>query len=458
MKILLLNPPGSKLYIRDYFCSKVSQADYLHPPIDFVMLSGLLRGKGNKIYLIDSIAERLSRMQTLSKIGSISPDVVIMLVGSCSWLEDREFSKDLRTAFTGKLIGIGDICHEDGRQRLIENPQFDAFSTSFVSPSIKDYLSGHTENTSNMILKEDSNGGDHLGRMVGEFSIGSPIHSLFQDRGYRYAFIRSSKFTTTLTEYGCPFVCSFCIIRKLGYAKRPIDEVVLELQDIGRCGIEEIFFLDQTFGMSRERLKEICRWTKRLSLEWICFSRIDVLDEESIRLMSSSGCHTIIFGVESGDERILKEYRKGYNIRQIQETFKICKRYGIRTVGTFIIGLPEDTPETIEKTIRFSKKVGCDYASFNVAVPRMGTDLRKIAIEKGLIDPENDVMDQSGFDVAMPTNSIDIKRLSRLRQKAVISFYLRPHYIFKRVLSIKSGYDFYNQFRNAFSIVRNLFK
>jgi hypothetical protein len=87
----------------------------------------------------------------------------------------------------------------------------------------------------------------------------------------------------------------------------------------------------------------------------------------------------------------------------------------------------------------------------------MGTDLRKIAIDNGLIDPENDVMDQSGFDVAMPTKTLDLKTIARLRRKAVVTFYLRPNYIFKRIISIKNGYDFYNQFSNAFAIVKKLF-
>ena len=88
-KILLLNPPGKHLYVRDYFCSKISKADYINAPIDLVMLSGVLNTGEFEIILLDAIVEKLSVSHTLTKIKEINPQYIIALIGSASITEDE---------------------------------------------------------------------------------------------------------------------------------------------------------------------------------------------------------------------------------------------------------------------------------------------------------------------------------------------------------------------------------
>ena len=121
--VLLLNPPGKQLYIRDYFCSKVSQADYIHHPIDLVVLSGTL-DLHVELAVIDAIAGAMSPDATLDAINARRPDAVIMLMGSVSLEEDTAFLARMRAVLPGaKIICSGDIFSEDGERYLRTIPQ-----------------------------------------------------------------------------------------------------------------------------------------------------------------------------------------------------------------------------------------------------------------------------------------------------------------------------------------------
>ena len=109
MNILLLNPPGKKLYIRDYYCSKVSKARYLYEPVDLLLLSGLL-SKKHTVHILDAIVERYYPKNCLEKIESINPDLIISLTGAVSFYEDVEFWRMIKTSLKDILIfASGDI-------------------------------------------------------------------------------------------------------------------------------------------------------------------------------------------------------------------------------------------------------------------------------------------------------------------------------------------------------------
>lgn len=457
-KILLLNPPGEKLYIRDYYCSKVSKSNYLFHPIDLLMPSGVV-SKNNEVFLIDSIADRLTPEKCMEKINEIDPDIIISLIGSVALEEDISFLQQL--VQKDRLILLSGDAPMEAPNSWIERHSFvDAIIMDFTSDEITRFIDGQVEGLETIIHK-----GNKREKLQGikrplneEFTITLPRHDLFKPIPYRFPFVRHKEFATVLTSYGCPFKCTFCIIGTVGYKHRSIGNVLAELKDVKRLGIKEIFFYDQTFGVNRKRCLSLCgaMEAEGFGFGWVCFSRVDVLDEETISAMKNAGCHTIIFGVESASEYILKKYQKGYTKEQIKHTFKICKQYKIRTVATFIIGLPEETRETAHETIEFLKEIDCDFASFNVAVPRNTTSLRKEALEAGLITSSFDSMDQTGSVIAMPTNHLSKEEVLSLKKKAVKSFYLRPRYLIKRLTSIRTLYELKEQVSEGIAMFRGL--
>lgn len=453
-KILLLNPPGKNLYIRDYYESKVSQANYSTHPIDLVTLSGTLRQLNCEIFLIDSIVQDISIEETLEKISKINPDFIISLVASVSWDEDMSFLKLMKSKTNCKLIVCGDVLHENPEKYIDEYDFFDAVITDFTSPSIIDYINNPDNyQKSNKILSNSS------GSKETDFS-GLPYHELFIEIHYRYPFITSNRYCSVLTEYGCPFKCTFCMIGTLQHKMKKVEDVIAELKYIKSLNVREIFFVDQTFGTNRARTKILLNEiiNQKLDIYWFGFSRVDVLDEEMLLLMKKSGCHTLILGIESGNDKILSAYRKGYNKEDIRKTLAITNRLKIRTVGTFIFGLPDETTETAKDTLNFLKELPLDYASFSVAVPRAGTDLRKQAISLNLINSDFIRMDQSGTPVAMPTKHLTYEQVRKIRKQAVRAFYLRPKYLIRRIKSIRTFYELANNILNTFHLIRRTWK
>lgn len=452
-KVLLLNPPGKNIYIRDYYCSKTSQANYIYHPIDLVILSGFLRDK-YEVKVIDAIVEKISPDTCLKKIAEFNPDVIVFLTGAVSWYEDIKFLKRVyESSKSIKFIGSGDILREDFEKRFQEARFLYAILLDFTADDVLKIIDGFTTQLRYSVVKE--NGGVKVYSNIEikkEFEIPLPQHELFICKKYRYPFVRGKNFATVLTEYGCPFKCSFCIIGAIGYKYRSPQNVVDELVYLKDLGISEVFFATQTFGAYKEYSKKLCDLIKPLALKWFTFSRVDVVDEELLRKMKDSGCHTIIFGIESGSEEILKKYRKGYTKEQIRSTLEICTKLGIDTVGTFILGLPSETKKTINETMEFLKQLPLDYASFNVAAPRVGTELRKEAISSGLIDENFDLMDQS--TISMNTCELTKEEILRYRREFVREFYFNPSYIWRRIKKINSVYSFFRQINEAIGLIK----
>jgi radical SAM superfamily enzyme YgiQ (UPF0313 family) len=178
--------------------------------------------------------------------------------------------------------------------------------------------------------------------------------------------------------------------------------------------------------------------------------------------MKRAGCHTIILGLESGSDNILKWVKKGYDKQAVGRGFQLCRKHGIRTVATILIGLPEETEVTFADTLKFLREVDPDFASFNVAVPRMDTPLRDNALELGLIDSEFEVMDQSGGSVAMPSLTLTRQQIAAMKRQAIKEFYLNSNYVGARLKQLTLGHtdawsDLRIQMRQGLSLLRNYF-
>lgn len=459
-KLLLLNPPGRRVYLRDYFCSKVSQADYLNHPIDFVYLSGLLRAQ-YAVHLIDAIVDRLSIAKSLSLIQSLQPAVIIGLIGSVSYAEDVAFYRALAAHTSATLLLIGDVLIEDRAARMCELDFAAAFLHDFSDVSVLDFLHGKLAGLTNITFRAQNQvHAAPLARPRHEsFELPIPAHDLFIKKDYRYPFVRKRNFATVMTEFGCPYRCTFCIMSTLGWKIRPVGNVLAELDSVHALGIRELFFLDQTFALLKPRALELLRAMQRRAygFGWLCFSRPDVLDDEVLDEMKSAGCHTLILGLESGEDALLAATNKDYTTAEVFAGFQRCAAHGLRTVATVILGLPEETEDSFQRTMDFLRTVPADFVSFNVAVPRMGTPLRKQALEHQLISPEMQIMDQSGSEIAMPGFTLSREQIAGMRQKAVHEFYFNAHYLRKRLFGLRSLEEARVQIRQGLGLLRNYF-
>ncbi|MFT7462572.1 MAG: anaerobic magnesium-protoporphyrin IX monomethyl ester cyclase [Pseudohongiellaceae bacterium] len=454
--VLLLVPPSPEVTIRDYYCSKTSQANYLHPPIDLSVQGGWFRESGFDVVLLDATVERLTVEQALARLEAVQPSAIFALAGAVSWVGDSAFLRAVHDITEAPIYASGDVFMEDTATHLENNPYLAGVLTDFTSDELCRHLSGQAFERISLVLTGDPP--STFRRTRGSVPIPVPAHDLFLEHDYRYAFARAYPMAGVYVGYGCPYTCSFCITGELGSSTRPVDNMMAEFRALVSWGVKELFVQDQCFGQPRKPFDELLDGmiAEDLGLGWWTFSRCDVVDKELLTKMKAAGCHTLILGVESASEEILSKHRKGYDLGQVQEAFALAEAAGLRTAATFILGLPEETPETIQETINFACSLPADYASFNVAVPRAGTGLRKRAVGEGLIDADLMVMDQSGFEPTLPTLGLTVKELQYWRRRAVISFYLRPSYLWRRLRHLRTPTELFSQLRDAWKLLRNL--
>ena len=443
-KVLLLNPPGKLPYIRDYYCSKVSKGSYIYPPTDLVVLSGIIAEKYD-VAVLDAMALGMDAGLCMTEIGNISPKAIVALAGAVSYHEDAPFLENIKRRYDIPIIVTGDLFLEDGEIILKNYPFLDAILMDFTNADAIAYLDDKEDKIKNMIYRKDGEIKIKISPRTAEkeYTIPIPRHELFMDN-YNYPFVRRRPFATVLTDYGCPYKCSFCVIASLGYKFRSVENVMSELRYLKNLRCREIYFNDQTFGVNRARAKELCKRMveEKIGFGWVCWSRVDVINEELLKLMKGAGCHTILFGVETASEKSLKSMGKGYTLREVEETFRLCKKYGVRTLATYILGLPGENKKDIIKTIEFAIKLDSDFVSFNTLIPRAGTQIRQYAINSGWIAEGNIRMDQSGTYAVMGNEALTGDEIVELKSYAVKHFYGRPSYIAKRFLGVRSLYEF----------------
>lgn len=231
------------------------------------------------------------------------------------------------------------------------------------------------------------------------------------------------KGATLLTSRGCPFSCSYCgcnliFGKRLRFKPRALIEAEIKyLRDT--YDIEGIWIIDDTFTIHTPHAIETCDILKRYNMLWACQSRVDTINEPLIKIMKDAGCIQIDFGVESGSQRILDEIiGKGTTVEQAIRAFDMAKRHGIRTFANFMIGLPTETYDDLQSTIKLADRLNADMHIFSIATPLPGTKLYDMIGEE--ISPhEYSLLNWNGSALTEKLNKSKIKNLAMERNKLV---------------------------------------
>lgn len=197
-------------------------------------------------------------------------------------------------------------------------------------------------------------------------------------------FARSQKelknvMSTIVTSRGCPFGCTFCASQRTGYRYRSAENVINEIRQVKeKYETKNFYFVDDTINVHRERLVQLCKALKGENIIWRCNGRYDLMDKELLRLMKDSGCANISFGVESGDDDVLKRINKRLTVNEIKEKAKMVHEVGIGQTINFMFGFPFEEPENIENTIKLIKELepyASDVQRAGLLIPFPGTIL-----------------------------------------------------------------------------------
>jgi anaerobic magnesium-protoporphyrin IX monomethyl ester cyclase len=235
-------------------------------------------------------------------------------------------------------------------------------------------------------------------------SIPFPARDLYDHTQYKEYYMRNYGFTMTqmMCSRGCPFSCDFCSRPVFGraYTARSSKNIVDEMEEILSYGYDRIWLSDDIFPIDRKMVVQVCEEIIRrgLKFEWGCLCRADLMNRELAEKMRQAGCWQIFFGLESGDDHVLKLMNKGITVQQSRIAVKACADAGIRVGAFFILGYPGETNETMLKTIRLATSLPLTYFSFTVPYPIPGTKLYEKVYHRMQTDewnkPRNTSVDQ----------------------------------------------------------------
>lgn len=274
--------------------------------------------------------------------------------------------------------------------------------------------------------------------------------------------------TNMLTSRGCPYNCIFCASRRISghkYRVRSPEKVVEEIDVlVSQYGIRNIGMADDNFIVDRKRTERICDMLIKegynRKADWVCAARADGVDGPLLKKMRAAGCRCICVGIETGSQRLMNILKKHLKLEKVEEGVKMMRKARIKVRGTFMLGIPTETEEETLQTINFAKKLNLDFAKFNIITPYPGTELYKIAKERGLVgeDTWSRLIPGIGFSGAEPVfvpEGRDPKELKAKQQRAARTFYFRPRPIWNLANNIRSFNDFKRYFYGAKLLLRS---
>ncbi len=217
----------------------------------------------------------------------------------------------------------------------------------------------------------------------------------FPIRSARECLIDYDKYPLEAFKYvfgvrGCPYACTFCGSRYIwgrNVRFRSPRNIVAEMREIRKLGINYIHFDDDTFGVKKPFIRELCKEIKNgcAGLNWSCEIHVRLIDDETVAMMKSAGCRSILLGVESGNNEMLQRIRKNITIEDAFLAARIIKKQGICLRAFFIVGFPHETQESLDDTILAMRRLPADDVMYSLFTPYFGTELFDWCKEQGII-------------------------------------------------------------------------
>jgi radical SAM superfamily enzyme YgiQ (UPF0313 family) len=273
-------------------------------------------------------------------------------------------------------------------------------------------------------------------------TIGMPAWDLIKPESYPFSphgvVCMNYPIAPIMATRGCPYQCTFCTTSGSKLRKRPIDSIIEEIKLLYyHHGIREFHMVDDNFTMDMDYAKKLLRSIIELNIDatWATPNgiRLERIDKRILELMKDAGFYSIAFGVESGSDRILRRMRKGSSTKKVRENLEMVKEVGgIDMTGFFMLGFPGETRQDIEMTLRFSRELPIQRATFHAFIPLPGTQVWKEMENNGelaRVDWERYFF----WAGAYVPRGLTRRELKHLHRKAFLLFYLRPRIIFQNL-------------------------
>lgn len=421
----------------------------ISPPLGLAYLAAVLRDDGFSVKIIDANVLKIKNAKLIEEIRLMQPRFIGISMNIITSEPGYRLVQALKGQGINSKIILGGVTPTTGPESCLERANADFL------------VIGEGENTLLELIRREHEGNYSYDtvrgiafrkngriivtppreRIMDLDTLPFPAYEFLPDLRKYKTRARGFPVASIFTSRGCPYSCIFCnkavFGRKITFysVKRVLDEIGFLIKNYGA---RQIDVMDDNFIFNRDRAIEILDGIiKRRYKIYINLQngvRADTIDEELIKKMRLAGVYKIGFGVESGDKFILKKIKKNLDLDKVISATRLAKKYGMVVYGFFILGLPGETRESMEKTIEFAIEMDPTIANFCIALPFPGAEMYDIVEKEGNFLQEVDIDCFSGFYKGKaffeigPTKKEDVEEMYK---KAYSAFYLRPHKLFE---------------------------
>jgi anaerobic magnesium-protoporphyrin IX monomethyl ester cyclase len=437
-RVVLTSAP---LTLADRYGDYASAAN-TEPSFGLVSLAASALKAGAEVRLIEASSCSLNVDQTLKAVMDFTPDILGLSATTLGIIPSAELAKAVKRIAPDTITVIGG-CHVSALpvETMTEFPAFDIgvigegeetlteIIQAVTSGSIRSTsIPGTCVRTGNVILKNPPRSPIH-----DLDSLPLPAWHLLDGFPRRFkpspARIMHWPCASIVMTRGCPNACTFCDRSVFGRKCRSYSSgYAADLcEDLTKnYGVREILIEDDTFIISQGNVARFCEEliSRKLNLSWSCLGRADRIELDLLRLMRKAGCWHMSFGIESGDENILKSVNKNLNLDQISSALQNCRSAGIRTKGFFMVGFPGESEASLSATESLVKKLPLDDITVMHLTPFPGSELYTQAQTAGTFD--KDWKNMNALNPVFVPHGMTASSLEQARNRILHAFYSRP--------------------------------
>lgn len=470
MNVLIINPPAvdNVKIVREGRCMQRQDAwGTSWAPLTLATMGAILKEAGFNVSLKDCSNDNISFEALKSHIKEFKPRIIVANTSTPSIESDLKVSGAAKSVDHGiKTIFFGIHVTALPEKTFEMNPDVEYIASGEPEYTIRDFAlavrdGSALDDVKGLIYRK---GGRIIYRekrpLISNLDeLPFPAWELVNIKGYRLP-ITNRPFLLALTGRGCPYSCLFCAAGAF-YGKksrlRSPERIASEIKHVkDKFNISDFLFWSENSIVERSQIYNLSKKIidSRLKVRWVCNGRVDMVDEELLRVMKESGCWMIGYGIEAGTQRVLDAMNKKVKLEAIERAVRLTKKAGIEVTGHVIVGYPGETKEDILSTIKFLKRLDLDYIQVYCSVPFPGSPLYLEAMEKGYITDQNWFHFEQNYSV-MDTPCLKKEEVMQLREKIVKSFYLNPLKVLKTLAKIRSPREILFFARFALQYFRN---
>jgi radical SAM superfamily enzyme YgiQ (UPF0313 family) len=409
MKIALINPAfydgkefrnrfddyidwikGGNLYVAPF-----------EPPIGLAFLSAYLKERGHEVRLIDMQGLLMDSAELAAQLAVYAPDLVGVTAMTPTIPEALQVAEISKRMVPGAKVVLGGV-----------HPTLDP--AGVLADANVDYIIRGEGEEAFALLAAALTSGTEVGKVAGVSfrqadelvisdkapliadldSLPQPDYEAFPVERYieHNRHLRGLRGISMIVSRGCPFQCTFCAVHQTMGRKwriKPPQRVVNEVVSLKeQFQLEGVWFKDSIFNLDRQWVKEFCRLMieQRVEIAWQALTRIDLIDEEELKLMKRAGLTQLDLGIETGSPKSLVRLKKGITVEKIREKVALAKRH-MKVFGFFMIGIPGEDETDVRQTFELAKSLDLDRWTWSIYSPLPGSALYEDLVAEGKIEP-----------------------------------------------------------------------